>query len=319
MTSSPRVTIVIATYNAAGTLAETLASVAAQTYRDFELVVVDDGSVDDTPALLARHQAMWPWLRWMRQPNAGASAARMLAVGMARGEFIAFLDSDDLWLPDKLALQMAVFDRNPSVALVFTDERSFSADGNAPLTRFQQKPPARGRVLATLFFGNFILNSSVVVRKQALLAAGGLNPLHRVHEGVDLWLRVAEYHDLDYVNEVLVRYRVRPDSMSHGDLLACQQRDVEIMDYWTARRPDLFATDSPRIRDRRARIFERMGRTLLSRGDYPAARKAYRQAIRLGLRDPGLLLRATAAHLPPLAKLVRHLKPAKKHALAGSR
>lgn len=318
MTASPRVTVVIATYNAAGTLAETLASVAAQTYRDFELVVVDDGSVDDTSLLLARHEAMWPWLRWTRQSNAGASAARMLAVGMARGEFIAFLDSDDLWLPEKLALQMAVFDRNPSAALVFTDERSFSAGGDAALSRFQQKPPARGRVLATLFFGNFILNSSVVVRKQALLDAGGLNPLHRVHEGVDLWLRIAEHHDLDYVDEVLVRYRIRADSISHADLLACQQRDLEVMDYWIARRPDLFASDSPRIRERRARILERMGRTLLSRGDYPAARKAYRQAIGLGLRGPGLLLRAAAAHLPVLAKRVQRLKPAKKRAHAGT-
>lgn len=316
MTASPRVTIVIATYNAVDTVAETLASVAAQTYRDFELVVVDDGSVDDTPVLLARHQAVWPWLRWTRQPNAGASTARMQGVAMAHGEFIAFLDADDLWLPDKLALQMAVFDRRPSTALVFTDERDFSANGDAPLSRFQQKPPARGRVLTCLFFGNFILNSSVVVRKDALLAAGGLNPLHRVHEGIDLWLRIAEHHDLDYVDEVLVRYRLRADSVSHGNLLACQQRDLEIMDYWMARRPDLFPADSQRIRDRRARILERMGRTLMSRGDYPAAREAYRQAIRLGLHDPGVLLRATAAYVPPLARLVRRAKPVKKHAPA---
>lgn len=319
MTAPPRVSVVIATCNAAGTLAETLASVADQTYRDFELVVVDDGSTDDTPALLARHQAMWPWLRWTRQANAGASAARMRAVAMAQGEFIAFLDSDDLWLPDKLALQMAAFDRNPSAALVFTDERNFSADGDAALSRFQQKPPARGRVLSSLFFGNYILNSTVVVRKDALLAAGGLNPSQRVHEGIDLWLRLAEQHDFDYVDKVLVRYRVRPDSISHRDLLACQQRDLEIMDYWMARRPDLFAPGSPRICQRRAEICERMGRTLLSRGDYRGSRKAYRQAIRLGLHAPGVLLRATAAHLPPLAEIVRRVKPAKQHALAESR
>ncbi|HET7563225.1 MAG TPA: glycosyltransferase [Rhodanobacteraceae bacterium] len=317
MTTPPRVTIVIATYNAAGTLAETLASVAAQTYTDFELVVIDDGSSDDTPALLARHQAAWPWLRWAQQENAGASAARMRAVAMARGEFIAFLDSDDLWLPDKLALQMAVFDRNPSTALVFTDERDFSADGDAALSRFQQKQPARGRVLSSLFFGNYILNSTVVVRKDALLAAGGLNPSQRVHEGIDLWLRLAEQHDFDYVDKVLVRYRVRPDSISHVDLLACQQRDLEIMDYWMARRPDLFAADSPGVLRRRAEILERIGRTLLSRGDYRGSRTAYRQAIRLGNHDAGVLLRATAAHLPPLAKIVRRLKPAKEPARTG--
>lgn len=315
MTPPPRVTVVISTYNAAGTLAETLASVAAQTYRDFELVVVDDGSTDETPSLLARHEAMWPWLRWTRQANAGASAARMRAVGMARGEFIAFLDSDDLWLPDKLALQMAAFDRNQSTALVFTDERDFSEAGDAALSRFQQKPPARGRVLDSLFYGNYILNSTVMVRKDALLDAGGLNPSQRVHEGIDLWLRIAEQHDFDYVDKVLVRYRVRTDSISHADLLACQRRDLEIMDYWMARRPDLFAAGSPRIRQRRAGIFERMGRTLLSRGDYRGSRMAYRQAIRLGQRDLGVLFRAAAAHLPPLAKIVRRVKPAKEQAL----
>ena len=315
MTPPPRVTVVISTYNAAGTLAETLASVAAQTYRDFELVVVDDGSTDETPSLLARHEAMWPWLRWTRQANAGASAARMRAVGMARGEFIAFLDSDDLWLPDKLALQMAAFDRNQSTALVFTDERDFSEAVDAALSRFQQKPPARGRVLDSLFYGNYILNSTVMVRKDALLDAGGLNPSQRVHEGIDLWLRIAEQHDFDYVDKVLVRYRVRADSISHADLLACQRRDLEIMDYWMARRPDLFAAGSPRIRQRRAGIFERMGRTLLSRGDYRGSRMAYRQAIRLGQRDLGVLFRAAAAHLPPLAKIVRRVKPAKEQAL----
>jgi glycosyltransferase involved in cell wall biosynthesis len=319
MTAPPRVTIVIATYNAAGTLAETLASVAAQTYKDFESVVIDDGSSDGTPALLTHHQVMWPWLRWASQENAGASAARMHAVAMARGGFIAFLDSDDLWLPDKLALQMAAFDQNPSAALVFTDERDFSVDGDAALSRFQQKRPARGRVLDSLFFGNYILNSTVVVRKDALLAAGGLNPSQRVHEGIDLWLRLAEKHDFDYVDKVLVRYRVRPDSISHVDLLACQQRDLEIMDYWMARRPDLFATDSPRVRQRRAGIFERIGRTLLSRGDYRGSRRAYRQAIRLGSHDAGVLLRAAAAHLPPLAKVVRNLKPAREHARTGRR
>jgi glycosyltransferase involved in cell wall biosynthesis len=314
MTAPPRVTIVIAAFNAAGTLAATLASVAVQTYRDFELVVVDDGSSDDTPALLAHRQAAWPWLQWTRQENAGASAARMRAVAMARGEFVAFLDADDLWLPEKLALQMTVFDRNPSTALVFTDERDFSAGGDAALSRFQQKPPARGRVLDSLFFGNYILNSTVVVRKDALLAVGGLNPFQRVHEGIDLWLRLAEQHDFDYVDKVLVRYRVRPDSISHVDLLACQQRDLEIMDYWVARRPDLFAPDSPRVRQRRAAILERIGRTLLSRRDYRGARRAYRQAIGLGLHGVRVLLRAAAAYLPPLAEIVRRGKPAKEHA-----
>jgi glycosyltransferase involved in cell wall biosynthesis len=301
--STPRVSVVIAAYNAADTLEATLASVAAQTCRDFELVVVDDGSTDTTPALLTRFVQTHAWARWIRQDNAGAAAARERAIAAARGAFIAFLDADDLWLPEKLAMQMALFDRNPSLALVFTDERDFSSAGDAPLSRFQQKPPARGRVLPQLFFGNFILNSSVVVRKDALLAVGGFDAAHRVHEGIDLWLRLAEHHDFDYVDAVLVRYRVRPESLSHADLLACQRRDLEIMDYWMARRPDLFPADSRRIRRRRAEVFARMGRTLLSRRDWAGARHAHRRAIVLGQRSPGVLMRAAAAHLPVLARL----------------
>lgn len=318
MNSAPRVSVIIAAYNAADTLEATLASVAAQTFRDFELVAVDDGSTDATPALLARFAQTHAWARWIRQDNAGAAAARERAIATARGTLIAFLDADDLWLPEKLAMQMAVFDRNPSLVLVFTDERDFSPDGDAPLTRFQQKPPARGRILSQLFFGNFILNSSVVVRKDALLAGGGFDAAHRVHEGIDLWLRLAEHHDFDYVDAVLVRYRVRPESLSHADLLACQRRDLEMMDAWMARRPDLFPADSPRIRQRRARIFERMGRTLLTRGDYRGSRKAYRRAIALGQRSPSVLARAAAAHLPALARLYGLAKAIRRRLSRGS-
>lgn len=303
MNDTPRVTVVVAACNAASTLEETLASVAAQTYRDFELIAVDDGSTDATPVLLARYARAHVWMRWVRQDNTGSAAARMRAIGLARGQYVALLDADDVWLPEKLAAQMAIFDRNPSVALVFSDEREFSPEGDAPLTRFQQKPPARGQVLPRLFFGNFILNSTVVVRKDALLAAGGFDPAHRVHEGIDVWLKLAERHDFDYVDKVLVRYRVRPESLSRSNRLACQRRDLEIMDYWIARRPDLFPDGSLHIATRRAQIHERMGRTLLAQQDYAGARSAFRRAIALGACHPGLLVQALGAHLPLLAGL----------------
>jgi glycosyltransferase involved in cell wall biosynthesis len=310
--ASPRVSVIVAAYNAADTLEATLASVAAQTYRDFELIAVDDGSTDATPTLLARFAQTHAWARWIRQDNAGPATARERAITAARGAFIAFIDADDLWLPEKLALQMAKFDCNPSLALVFSDERDFSIDGDASLTRFQQKPPARGRVLPQLFFGNFILNSSVVARKDVLLAIGGFNPAHRVHEGIDLWMRLAEHHDFDYVDAVLVRYRVHTKSLSHANLLACQQRDLEMMDTWMARRPDLFPADCPRIRRRRALIFARMGRTLFSQRDWAGARHAYRCAIALGQRSLGMLARTTVAHLPALARLYWFAKAFRK-------
>jgi hypothetical protein len=104
-----------------------------------------------------------------------------------------------------------------------------------------------------------------VVRKEALLAAGGLNPSLRIHEGIDLWLRLAERHDFDYVDKVLC---VTASVWTAFPTWTCWRASGATWKSWTTR-PDLFAADSPRVRQRHARIFERMGRTLLSRGDYP--------------------------------------------------
>src|SRR6266446_6383269 len=171
--STPRVSIVIAAYNAADTLPETLSSVAAQTFRDFELIVVDDGSRDSTPDVLDAHAGRWSWMIWTRQENAGVSAARERGIALARGEWIAFLDADDLWLPGKLNAQMVALAENPAVALNYTDAIDFLPDYDSSQTLFQQKRPARGIVIKELFSGNFINTSTVVVRKTALQAAGG--------------------------------------------------------------------------------------------------------------------------------------------------
>jgi glycosyltransferase involved in cell wall biosynthesis len=311
----PRVSVIIPAYNAADTLKETMESVAAQTFRDFELVAVDDGSTDATPEVLAEHAAKWPWMRWERQPNGGAAAARNRAIELARGEFIAMLDADDLWMPDKLAAQMDAFARNAAAACVYTDEIDFLPDRDAPRTLFQEKPPARGRILRQLFPGNFVLTSSLIVRKAALDQIGGFDASHRVYEDLDLFLRLADRFEFDYVDRVLVRRRILPNSLMHGNALACQQRDLEIIDEWVARRPDLFPQDSPHVRRRRASVYARMGYTLLSMRDFRGARHAYRRAIALGEHGPGVLARAAVAHVPVAASLFRLAKEVRKRLL----
>ena len=116
---SPIVSVVIPTYNRWPLVAEAIESVLSQTYRDFELIVVDDGSTDGTAGEIAKFGSR---LRLLRQPNRGVSAARNLAFGEARGRYLAFLDSDDLWRPKKLAIQTAFMERNPSVAICQTAE-----------------------------------------------------------------------------------------------------------------------------------------------------------------------------------------------------
>jgi glycosyltransferase involved in cell wall biosynthesis len=298
--TTPTVSIVIAAYNAAHTLPETLASVAAQTFTDFELIVIDDGSVDNTPAILQSHGAQWPWLSWVRQPNAGVSAAREKGLALCRSELVAFLDADDLWLPHKLEKQVPLMLAQPELVLSYTDMRDFFPDHDAPLSLLQQKPPARGQVLQALFTRNFIYTPTVILRKSALRRAGGFDLKLKVNEDFDLWLRMAALGPFDYINEILGRRRVLPASLTRANQLLCYRQDLAIIDTWVTKRPDIFPANSDLVRKRKALIQARIGAHLLGTRDFAGARLAYAQALQLGQRSMPTLARAAAACMPPL-------------------
>src|ERR1044072_1794023 len=113
----PLVSVIIPTYNSARFLAESIQSVLGQSFRDFELIVIDDGSTDNTEAVVA---AFPEALRYVKKANGGPAAARNFGIREARGDFIAFLDADDFWMSDKLALQVAHFNDHPEYGVVFT-------------------------------------------------------------------------------------------------------------------------------------------------------------------------------------------------------
>jgi len=136
------VSVILPTYNRANLVGEAIESVLGQTHRDFQLIVVDDGSTDETPAVLARFAD--PRLRIIRQDNGGKSAARNRGLDEARGEFIAFLDSDDLWAPTFLESVLAVFSGEPELDFVFSDLIRFDESGFKDQTQFEIVPQVRG-------------------------------------------------------------------------------------------------------------------------------------------------------------------------------
>ena len=222
---APRVTIVIPTYNALAFLPETLASVYQQTYQDFEVIVVDDGSADGSLDWLKAQN--FARLRALSQENQGVSVARNRGVREARGEFIAFLDADDLWEPEKLEKQLAVFAAKPDTGLVHTGTRILEADGSLGATFGVS---AEGDTLTRVIRSNPIRCGSTPLVKKACFEEVGLFDSSLLRsEDWEMWVRVAAKYPFGVVDEPLVRYRQHASNKSkdYKKLLQNMERIVE--------------------------------------------------------------------------------------------
>ncbi|EHJ61938.1 glycosyl transferase family 2 [Novosphingobium pentaromativorans US6-1] len=263
---SETVSVIVPAYNAARTIGETLRSVTAQTHRELEIVVVDDGSADDTPAIVQGLAARDPRIRLLRQANAGVAAARNAGIAASTGRFIAPVDADDLWHPAKIERQLAVFRQGGErMGLVYTWFALI--DGKSQVVQLRHRPCHEGDVLAPLAFHNFIGNgSSALIRRSAFDRTGGYDTTLRARGGQGcedwkLYFEIAEHHHFGFVPEPLTGYRDLPDNMSSDVLQMLRSRDLCTEDL-LPRHPEL------------AKAFQ-SGRNRLSR-------LLFHRAIRLG-------------------------------------
>src|SRR5262249_6940003 len=209
------VSLVIATFNHGRFLAAALDSAVTQTVRGVEIIVVDDGSTDATPAVLARYAGR---IRVVRQPNRGLAAARNAGLAAAHGAYVSFLDADDVMMPTKLAEQVAVLDRAPSVGWTYCDVLIETVATGAQ-TRASERFGYGARMLEGWLFpelihGNFIPAIAPLVRRTVLDAVGGFDERLTALEDWDLWLRMSLIAEARYSQAVLVRYRIHPGGMS---------------------------------------------------------------------------------------------------------
>ena len=229
------VTVVIPVFNQAQYLRESIDSVIGQTWRDFEIVVVDDGSTDDTPNVIATYGAR---IRTLRKPNGGGASAVNAGIGMARGEWVAWLSADDVWEPTKLALQMNVAARSPTIALVYSDFLYIDESGRVLRQHRSAGPRGRRRSLARLVRDNYINGSTVLVRKKVLDDVGMLDEGDLYSPDFDLWFRIATLYELAYVPVPLVRYRLHAGQSSshtsemqqaHDQVVARRVRQLDLV------------------------------------------------------------------------------------------
>lgn len=211
---TPAVSIILPTHNRLPLLREAVESVRAQTTRDWELLVADDGSTDDTVAWLAALQD--PRIRALEQGRVGNRAIlRNAALQLAAGAWIAFIDSDDRWAPDKLERQLAYHAANPSRRWSYTGRRMIDDDGNEfPEGRFAPWRPQSGWIAERILtHGANISLPSVIVARDLLLEVGGFNVAKRAAEDYDLWMRLAERSECGVIDAPLTDVR-RPRSAS---------------------------------------------------------------------------------------------------------
>lgn len=304
---TPAVSIIMNCLNGAEELPDALASVRAQTFRDWEIIFWDNGSTDASPEIA---RAFGPGLRYFRgDSTVPLGAARNLALARARGDYIAFLDCDDLWRPAKLELQVAAFARNARVGLVCTDTEI--VDGRRVLSRvFAQSAPARGMAFAALMARQWISMSSAMIRRAALdsltnagpalcggAASGageGAGPMPvrirqwfdeslNVCEEADLFYRIAHDWELDFIDEPLTIWRV------HGGNT-------------TFRKFGQFADETLRILDKHRRLYPGYDAEHADLVALLSRRAAFQKAVALWREGRGASARATLrpwrAHSP---------------------
>ena len=302
------VSVVIPAYNAARFIGAAIASALAQTYGDYEIIVVDDGSRDETASVVS---GFGQRVRLIAQANAGASAARNRGIQEAAGSWIAFLDSDDEWQPSHLDVLLARAKAAPEAHLVYGSK--ITIDQHGEVVPWKPAFPS-GWIFGELVERCLITTSTVIVRTATLRALGGFTekPEFRVAEDWDLYLRLAAGHQIAAAPDTCVTYRRLPSSLSHevvaavlGDLAALRTAERLVAEGSVA--PENHPTQID-FGSRWRRAYREGVVHLFTRGEYQLARRIGLEALRRGCWSAPALTRTLLASLPvPVLARLRNL------------
>ncbi|MBI5571716.1 MAG: glycosyltransferase family 2 protein [Desulfomonile tiedjei] len=263
----PFVSVIIPTFNRLELLKETVASVRQQTFRDFEIIVVNDGSGDGTTEWLAAQTD----LRVLEQENQGIATSRNNGAAIARGRWFAFLDHDDLWAPEKLEVQAKFVAANADVGLVATRHVRLGKHHGRP----RRAAWIKGDLLVKEFAESFIHTSSVMIRKEVFEEIKGFPPSYRFADEFDVWLKIAAAYPIAYYDQPLVFIRFYESNTSHNRIgVRTDTYDILMKNYDPERipRPVFLRTMSDHDIS--------FGRAHVKAGDLTEALKWFRSSVR---------------------------------------
>lgn len=267
----PTVSVIIHTYNNEKFIAETIESVINQTYNDYEIIVVDDGSVDGTrDALLPYMQK----IRYYYKENGGIASAKNAGIRLSKTEFVAFLDHDDLWIPDKLKIQMECFNTNPQVGLVYSKYTSFR---NGKELRTKPDKGYSGWIFKDLLSKSFIQTSTVMVKRKCLDAVGPYDETFILGDEYDMFLRISKRFQCCFVDKGLTMYRVHDTNASKNDFLF-DKENLGVYKKIYKNFTNLDEKEKKILRKRIAKYCVKVAKDLYNQGRFEEAKKYQKEA-----------------------------------------
>ncbi|MDA1021540.1 MAG: glycosyltransferase [Cyanobacteria bacterium] len=206
----PRVSVVVPSYNRGDYISETIESILAQTFADFELIVIDDGSTDDTESIVKAFADKDSRVKYFKQANSERAVARSYGMSLSEGEFVCLVDSDDTWYLHKLEKQVVVMDADPELACCYAavDRMDMASNLVAPAKR--QLEGYSGNIYEELLKRNFIPSVTPIIRKKYIEMVGKQNTEFIPYEDWDFWLRLARIGKFEHIKEPLGSYRLHP-------------------------------------------------------------------------------------------------------------
>ena len=279
----PTVSVVIPTYNRANFLPATIQSVLDQTFSDFEILVIDDGSTDNTDQIV--RQISDDRVIYIRQSHSGLPAVgRNKALAHARGRYIAFLDSDDLWLPQKLARQVKYMDSHPNIAMTYTNAYAFTNDPDKfnPTSILSARQGMSGYIFEELYGNPVILNLTVMIRSDVVSQVGMFdeNPQLKANEDYEYWVRIAFRYQISYIDESLALYRQHPAGISKA-AVATNRAKIFLIEKLDNLYPEFVSKHPARRRYWLAQVHYSLGRSLLRINAVVQARRHFVQSWKL--------------------------------------
>jgi glycosyltransferase involved in cell wall biosynthesis len=300
------VSVLMPVHNCSAYVAQAVDSVLSQDYEAKELIVVDDGSTDGTVEILERYGER---LRLLRQPNSGAAVARNRALSVARGDLVAFLDADDVWLPGKLKAQVAYLRSCPSAQLVYGSWREWRpdsagrwADPGQFVSDYDERSidvNASGWIYTALLLDSIVCTITTIMRTALLRSVGGFDEDLRIGEDYDLWIRLSRLVEVHKMKMTMALYRIhassttrRPSPQNYGHRVLARA-----LERYGFEGPDGSAADVTAVRRRLQQLSIDFAYHHLMRGDPCAAAVAFQQARNDGARSARLYVYEIAARL----------------------